>query len=224
MNMKDEANEKENKGETPIKRIEIIVGIVAVVVGVIISLISLGLDLCKYVNQMREEEIAEKEAEKKGHPQMYVLMGDVVIRGGQRYQTIYLINNNDEIEIESGIMKIHWYVMVEHNDKKILSCDLDNVIYNSEPEYLPELDGNILLVRENYQEFPEIVENFFREQGMNSIDEMVFQSYLFIYYQYACEGKNMSGYYKVKIDGGRCGAVEEISDQEHYFDVFVMTV
>lgn len=146
-------------------------------------------------------------------------MGNVVMRGEEKYQEIYLMNVNQNITIESGCLAANYCVMGQ-NGETIMFFYLKNAIYQPAAPNLEELDGSILLIRKDYLKFPQTIEEDLKNQSIDLEEGMVFQPYLFIFYEFVCEGKELSGYNKVEIKGEGCGRVEELKDPENYFDVY----
>ncbi len=172
-------------------------------------------------NEQKKEEYQQEEEEKKKNPQLSAVIDNIVMQGGEKYWTICLLNENSEIDIKNGEFVVECCIR-ELGRESNVNYYLKNAIFEEQVEYLEELDGTILLLREDYQEFSEIVREELQKQGVEVSEEVEFQTYLFIYYDYTCEGKNLSGYYEVEIKRNRCGAVEEISNPESYFDVCVI--
>lgn len=196
---------------------------VAIVIGLGVYVTEGVIDAKRYKDEKQEKELNLEKEEKSRQPQMSASMGGDIMEGETKYQKIYLKNTNQDITIESGGFGIECLVRGQ-SENLTINCCLDNVIYQQGVTYLKELEGGILLIREDYQEFAEMAEEGLKSLGVNLEVEVDFKLYLFIYYDFTCDGKNYEGYYKVEIKGERCGAVEEVDDLENFFDAYVIEV
>lgn len=222
--------DKNGKGSKKIAKIKKVMIIMGIAVGIIGFLGNTVIEICmyrfevkKYRDELNKEEANQEEEKKKRQPQIEVSIGNMVMRGEKKYQEVYLLNNNNDISIESGRIVVH-YCIKGQNEKTSIDCCLANAVYESEITYWKELDGSVLLIREDYKKFPEKTEESLKNQGINISEKMLFQPYLFIDYEYTCGGENLSGYCKVEIKEERCGAVEEIDDKETCFEKYLIEI
>ncbi len=208
----------------------LVIGLIADVFGPIISIGEYVLE--KEKNKMaqqeqefqqQQEELARQEKEEKKRPQPELVKGDIVCYGNEKYQVLHILNTNPDAAIKSGTLVVQYRIRGQ-NENTSIDCYLDGAIYDETVDYIVEQDGSTFCLRKDCEKFPEMTEKWLEVHQVNVEERLVFQPYLFIYYEYTCEGENLDGYYRIEIEKHGFGAVEEIDEPENYFNTYEIKI
>ncbi len=211
--------------------------IVVIVIGLIVDVLWPFIGIVEYILQKEEneiarqelelqqqqEELARQEKEEKKRPQPELAKGDITYYGYEKYQMLRILNTNLDAAIKSGTLVVQYRIRGQSENTSI-DCYLDGAIYDETVDYIAEQDGSTFCLRKDYQKFPEMTEEWLEDHQINVEEGLVFQPYLFIYYEYTCERENLKGYYKIDIEEHGFGAVEEIDEPENYFNAYEIKI
>ncbi len=173
--------------------------------------------------QQQQHENEQQEREKKKRPLMEISIGQMIYLGSNKYQVIRMSNTNDDAVINNGTLVVSYRIRGQSETTNI-NCYLDGAVYEEEVAYIEKQNECIFHLRNDYEEYPETVEKFLKDQGIDVEEGIKFQPYLFIYYEYTCGGSNLEGYYKIDIKEHGFGAVEEIEEPEEYLNVYEIRI
>lgn len=195
--------------------------IVLAVVTAVMLILNFGFELIKYADQKTQDEQIQEDKEKEKAPIIDVFMGQNIEMRGRKYQKIYLTNINSNVDMSRGNFSVEYFVSVKCNNEIVENYHWKDMFYEQEVDYEEMLDGSVLLIREDFEDFPEKTRRVWSEKAeekeSDQQETMEFQPYMCIYYKYVSDGEAADGYYVVEFDYDQCGAVKTIENPEIYY-------
>lgn len=209
------------KNEEMWENIKVVVLVLNFVVDAVMSIMGYGLELRKYDDQKAQDEQIQEDREKEKAPKIDVALGHNIEMRGTKFQKIYLTNINKNVDISRGNFNVEYFVSVKRNDEIVENYHWKDMFYEQEADYEEMLDGSVLLIREDFEDFPEKTRRVWTEKAQEKEsgqqETMEFQPYMCIYYKYVSNGEAADGYYVVEFDYDQCGAVKTIENPEIYY-------